>query len=100
VYSTTTADAALDSPTAAIYLAMVEAIHHGSGSKSKFFYLLFQLLKYYIKTKDYFYRYTVHLEQIYYYNILLFYQKFMKATIKLAFSWLKSVDANLKSQPK
>jgi hypothetical protein len=96
MYSITSVDDAVTSLNAVDLNAMDQAIPHGFIRKSEFPHWFLSALWYYIWKKDYYYRRFKKKNSDY-----SFYRNLAKATIKSdRFRWFKSVDDNLKSQPK
>jgi hypothetical protein len=100
VYRTTTVDSAVDSLTAAVQDTMEQTIPRGIiKSKWKFSHWYSSSMSYYIRNKKIF---SQTLRKTYCLNQnCSFYRKLVKATIKSdRLRRLKSIDGNLKSQPK
>jgi hypothetical protein len=102
MYGTTSVVSAVCCLNAAIKDAMEQAIPRGIiKTNPKFPHWYSSSLKYYIRKKNYFYRRLKKKKSDCLYQILSFYRKIVKATIKSdRFRWFKSLDENLKSQPK
>jgi hypothetical protein len=101
IYSITSVDDAVTSLNIVFLNAIDQAIPHGFIRKSKFPHLFSSALRYNIWKKDYYYRRLKKKNSDYFYNKFSFYRKLVKATIKSdRLRWLKSIDDNLKSQPK
>jgi hypothetical protein len=103
VYGTTPVDSAVACLNAAVEDAMEQAIPRGViNSNSKFPHWYSLSLRYYITKKNYFYRcFKKKKKSDCLYQKFSYYRKLVKVTIKSdRLRWLKSVDENLKSQPK
>jgi hypothetical protein len=101
MYNITSVDDAVTSLDAVVLNAMDQAISRGSIRKSKFPHWFSSDLRHYIWKKDYYYRRFKKKNSDYFYNKFSFCRKLVKATIKSErIRWLKSIDDNLKSQPK
>ncbi|PNF20040.1 hypothetical protein B7P43_G05817 [Cryptotermes secundus] len=102
VYGTTSVDSAVAGLNAAVQDAMEHAIPRGIiNTRMKFPHWYSSSLKYYIRKKNYFYRRFKKKKSDCLYQKFSYYRKLVKSTIKSdRLRWLKSVDENLKSQPK
>jgi hypothetical protein len=94
-------DDAVTSLNADVLNAMDQAVPRGFIRKSKFPHCFSSSLRYYIWKNDYYYRRFKKKNFNYFYNKFSFYRKLVEATIKSdRLRWLKSIDDNLKLQPK
>ena len=94
-------DAAVDMLNDAVTHAINVAIPTGTISKHKYPVWFSGRLKAYIRKKNYFYRRYKKLKTDCLYENFSYYRKLVKSTIKSDRSrWLKSIDENLKSNPR
>jgi hypothetical protein len=101
MYSITSVDDAVTSLNAVVLNATDQAISRGFIRKSKFPHWFSSALRCYIWKKDYYYKRFKKKNSDYFYSKFSFYRELVKATIKSdRLTWLKSIDDNLKSQPK
>jgi hypothetical protein len=100
MYSITSVDDVVASLKAVVLNTMDQAIPRGLITKSEFPHWFSSDLRYYIWKKDYYYR-RFKRNSDYFKRKFSFYRKLVKATCKSGrIRWFKSINDNLKLQPK